>query len=614
IHVFSSGNAGTSAATTGNYAGIQQFANLTGNFKQAKNILTVGSVDSAGQLMPLSSKGPAFDGRIKPELVAYGEDGSSGAAATVSGVALLLQHLYRNLNNVLPSSSLVKSILLNSADDISNPHPDYFSGFGNLNAYRAVNTLLEDRYFEDTVLQNEIKSFSIQLPPGISKLKVTLSWNDPAALPNAGKALVNDLDIELKNNSTGETWLPWVLDHSPSIASLQSTAQRKTDTLNNNEQVTIEDPPAGMYSIEVRGSKITNNSQAFSIAWQMDTANQAYWTYPTNSDPLIASNIHWLRWETNLDGPAQLEYAINGNWNPIGAVDDVSVKYFRWQLPDTVSIAVLRMVHASGTILSDTFTISPQPEMKVGFNCADSFLLYWNKISTAYELYELEAQYLEPFMQTGDTAVLLNKSQHPSLYYSVAPLINGRRGIRSYTINYPALGPSCYINAFYLQMQTPSYAIFTVELGTLYGIAGISLEKMTATGFVVRQTITGPQDLVFQIQDDLLSQGENHYRLKLTLNNGEVIYSSIEIVYHWPLHPVVVYPNPIVQNSMLKVIANESGRYILQVFDNSGKLMWDQLLVSTITEINTGTFGKGLYIIRILDRDGKPFVQKLMVY
>jgi hypothetical protein len=36
-------------------------------------------------------KGPAFDGRIKPEMVAFGIDGSSGAAALVSGVAILLQ-------------------------------------------------------------------------------------------------------------------------------------------------------------------------------------------------------------------------------------------------------------------------------------------------------------------------------------------------------------------------------------------------------------------------------------------------------------------------------------------------------------------------------------------
>ena len=57
----------------------------------AKNILTVGATDSFSIVAALSSKGPAHDGRVKPELVAFGEDGSSGAAALVSGTSLLLQ-------------------------------------------------------------------------------------------------------------------------------------------------------------------------------------------------------------------------------------------------------------------------------------------------------------------------------------------------------------------------------------------------------------------------------------------------------------------------------------------------------------------------------------------
>lgn len=46
-HVFSAGNQGDQLATTGTYQGIPGFANLTGNMKMAKNLLTVGSVNSA---------------------------------------------------------------------------------------------------------------------------------------------------------------------------------------------------------------------------------------------------------------------------------------------------------------------------------------------------------------------------------------------------------------------------------------------------------------------------------------------------------------------------------------------------------------------------------------
>ena len=65
LHFFSAGNSGTFASTTGQYSGIAGYANLTGNFKQAKNIITVGHTDSFGIVLAPSSKGPAFDGRVK---------------------------------------------------------------------------------------------------------------------------------------------------------------------------------------------------------------------------------------------------------------------------------------------------------------------------------------------------------------------------------------------------------------------------------------------------------------------------------------------------------------------------------------------------------------------
>jgi hypothetical protein len=53
LHIFSSGNKGQEATTQGNYANINGFANLTGNFKMAKNIMTVAATDTAGVIAPL---------------------------------------------------------------------------------------------------------------------------------------------------------------------------------------------------------------------------------------------------------------------------------------------------------------------------------------------------------------------------------------------------------------------------------------------------------------------------------------------------------------------------------------------------------------------------------
>jgi hypothetical protein len=619
LPVFSAGNSGNITTTTGPYAGVQEVANLSGNFKQAKNIITVSAVDSTGQVMPLSSKGPAYDGRVKPELVAYGEDGSSGAAALVSGASVLVQDAYKQKHNgLLPPSMVTKAALLNSADDVGIANVDYQSGYGNMNAYKAVQTINEDRYFESSLSQNEVKNFPITVPGNLAKLKITLVWSDPAATPNASKALVNDLDATLRLPATGESWLPWVLNPMANKDSLALPALRKRDTLNNIEQITVDNPAAGSYTLEIKGAHITTAAQAFAIAYQFDTARIFYWTYPAASDPLIASNTHTLRWETTLAGSGQLDYSTNGTtWQAIATVPDVSKKYFKWAVPDTVTTAMLRMTMApSASVVTDTFTISPQLALQAGFNCMDSFLLEWNALPVRqYQLYELGGRYLAPFQQTPDTFSILKAAQHPALFYAVAPVINGRAGIRSNTLNYSTQGVGCYLRSFFLQTQTPDAAFFRAGLGTLFNVAEVSFEKKTGNDFVALKTITKPSATNFIFADSALHQGENFYRLKIKLTNGTLLYSAVETAYYVPVTTaLVLYPNPVRQSGTLKLITNEVGRYTIRIYDSNGRFVYEQPLNSSLTHISATILRSGLYLVQILDKNGKPTVQKLIVY
>src|SRR5205809_3251087 len=205
VYVFSAGNSGALAAGEGQYKNLTGFANSTGNFKQAKNIMIVGSIDSFYHIPIASSKGPAYDGRIKPELVAYGNDGSSGAAAITSGAALAVQSAYAKLHHgSLPANALVKAILINSADDVYNAGPDYYSGYGNVNVYKAVRDVSSGNYFSGTIKQSHTDKFTITVPGNVKNLKITLVWNDEPAQANSFTALVNDLDIELKNKTNND--------------------------------------------------------------------------------------------------------------------------------------------------------------------------------------------------------------------------------------------------------------------------------------------------------------------------------------------------------------------------------------------------------------------------
>jgi hypothetical protein len=618
VDIFSSGNSGTGSSASGLYTGIPGFANLTGSFKMAKNIITVGATDSFNIVAALSSKGPAFDGRVKPELVAFGEDGSSGAAALTSGTSALAQHAYRSGHNNLPAAALVKAVLINSADDIGEKHVDFISGYGSLNAFAAINTIKENRFFEGIIAQGQVKTFPIVVPANIAQLKITITWTDTAAVVNASKALVNDIDALLQLPSTGENWQPWVLNAYPNKDSLMLPAVRKTDTLNNIEQITLDNPQAGNYLLQIKGSKIqTSIPQSFAIAYQFDTTNSFRWTYPNTIDVLTASNNNVIRWQTNIQGNGSIEYSTNGSqWQTINSSVNLALQYFKWDVPDTITTAFLRMnLPSLPAVTSDNFVISKPISLNVGFNCPDSFLLYWNKFkSNQYQLYRLGAKYLEPLQTAADSFIVFQKQQHPGLFYSVAPLVNTKPGLRSFTINYTTQGVGCYVKTFFALLQNLNTAFLTAELGTLYNVSEVSFQKITASGFQTLNTISNPSSLNLGFTDLKLTQGANLYRLQIRLSNGSIVYSNTDLIYYFPNRPVLVYPNPVKQNQNLNIVAQDPGIYSIKIYDVNGRLVHQQLLNNISQQMMAVKLSTGLYVIRVIGDDGKAFTQKLIVY
>ena len=617
LHIFSSGNSGTSSASTGTYAGLNGLANLTGSFKMAKNILTVGATDSFSNVAALSSRGPAHDGRVKPELVAFGEDGSSGAAALVSGTSLLLQHLHKQVNGVLPANSLIKAILINSADDMGDAEVDYKNGFGSLNTNNAMKTLQTNRFFSGSVSTSTIQSFTITVPAGIKKLKATLVWNDPPAAPNASKALINDLDLELKEISSGQTWQPWVLNPFPDIDSLSQAAKRKRDTLNNIEQITIDNPAAGNYQLIITGFKVITASQNFHIAWQLDPADKFEWQFPTSIDFIFPSITNTIRWQSSFAAShGTLEYSTGGNlWQPVQTSVDLNTGHYTWSVPTATSVGLLRMTIGSNIFVSDSFSIANRTNTGVGFNCPDSFLFFWNKLPgiTNYRVYKLGAKYLEPIAVTSDSFLLLAKATNPSLHYAVAPIIGSKEGVKSYTINYTMQGVECYFRSF-LAFLVGNSAQLTISLGTLYNINKVVLEKFNGTEYVTLQQFVNPSSLLLNFTDAFLKKGLNVYRAKLELAGGKIIYSSIETVYYFNGAEFIVYPNPASQYDPITILSdNQFEPATLQVINMQGQKIYEMKLSDITNQLPAGKLSKGINILRILRKGQKDVVLKVFV-
>ncbi len=619
LHVFSAGNSGTLTSSTGSYTGIPAFANITGSFKMAKNIITVGHTDSFAVVLSPSSKGPAYDGRVKPELIAFGEDGSSGAAAIVSGISLTLQQAYKDLNGSSASSALIKAILLNSADDAGVKGIDYTSGYGAVNAIKAMQAITGTRYFSGGVNTSAVNTHALSIPPNIKQVKITLVWNDPPASANATKTLINDLDLELSLPAMSQSWQPWVLSHFPHIDSLQKLPVRRRDSLNNVEQITIDAPVAGNYFINVRGFNVTVSApQSSIIPGQFDTLDKFNWQYPTRQDNIFGGTVNTIRWESTYTAPlGQLEYSLNNgsSWQTVSNSVDLSRGYYKWSAPDTFVTGLLRMNLASLTFPSESFTISKRFNIFVGFNCTDSFLFYWNKQRgiTNYRVYRLGEKYMEPLITTTDTSVVLGKITNPSLYYSVAPVLGTQTGVRSYGFNYTTQGVECYFSSFFALLNGNTVTL-ELQLGAVYKVKSIVWEKyLPGGGFRILHTTIPTSALSYSFIDSFLQTGPNTYQLRIELLDGRIIPSQPETIYYFGNSNYIVYPNLAKLPELVKILNKEFQVSRLEIFNTAGAKIYEKKFSDFLSYIPTERLSKGIYFLRLTGEDNKQETFKLVL-
>jgi len=608
VHVFSAGNSGNLAPGTGQYTGLTAVANLTGSFKMAKNIITVGATDSLGIVVPLSSRGPAFDGRIKPDLVAFGQDGSSGAAALVSGTALVLQHIYKAHHGVLPEASLVKAVLLNTATDAGNTGIDFSAGYGSLDAYHAGNTMDAGQYFTGSVSQGQVQTFNLQTPINSRHLKIILAWTDPPAKANALTALVNDLDLTVTDLASGRQWQPWVLHSIPNKDSLQSMPVRQRDSLNTVEQITIDDSTVNNLVISVKGFNIPVGMQAFSIVYQWDTSNTFHWAYPTLRDNILSGRQQFLRWHSNLAEGGQLAFKYSNDtvWRLVKPDIALTDNHIQWEAPDTNAVALMRMTVKGKVYLSDSFTISKPLHTGVGYNCADTALLYWNKsVPGNYRLFRLENKYMEPILQTADTTALVGTAGGGPAWYCIAPVFsNNQMGVRSIAFNYLSQGTGCYYNRFTADLNGNT-AFLQIGLGSNFNIATMTIEKKGDNdAYTVLQSYSKPIALQYSIEDKQLRKGANQYRVRIALVTGQIIVSSIESVFYMAGSNYIIYPNPVLSNRLLTFTAMQLNNQLIQVYNPFGQKVFEKKMSGLTLQLETGALARGVYFY-IISAEGK---------
>ncbi len=400
MHVFSCGNIGTDSSC--DYYGAPGWANITGAVKQSKNVIASGAVDAYDQRKNFSSKGPAYDGRIKPDICAVGPGGTSHASPGIAGVMAQLYQAYRSHNpGQEPDGGLIKGILQNTAKDLGNPGPDFQYGYGRINARRAYNTLAEGNYFTDSISNGNTNTHTLNVPAGTREIRCMLYWTDYEASAGAAAALVNDLDLRLTDPSSS-VFLPWVLDTAANAGSLDLPAVRGRDSLNNMEQVTVTNPSPGTFTATVEGRLIPQGPQKYYLIYEF-VGDDLQLTHPIGGEGWVPGENETIRWDSYGDGQSfglELSADSGATWSSIATNIPGAQHYFDYTVPDTNSgHCLIRITRDSLSDESDAaFSIIPVPEnLDVLWSCGDSAMLTWEPVpsATGYEVSRLGQKYMD---------------------------------------------------------------------------------------------------------------------------------------------------------------------------------------------------------------------------
>ena len=543
LHVFSAGNSGSSDC---GYGAGSTWGNVTGGHKQAKNVIAVGNLDYAASLASSSSRGPAADGRIKPDICAQGTNvystypnytynsitGTSMSCPGISGVLAQLYQAYKeNNNNTNPSSGLMKCILLNSADDIGNPGPDFKHGWGVVNANRALKLIENSNYFSGSISQGSTNTHTLNIPSNIDEVKVMVYWHDKEGSTSASISLVNDINMSM-SSSNGTNYNPWVLDPTPNSSNLNQNAVRGIDNLNNMEQVTITNPSSGNYTIYINGNSIPFGPQEYFISYEL-IDSEVELTYPIGGEGLVPGEYEAIRWDASESNTSfSLQYSNNNgsSWSTIANNVSSSARYYAWQVPSTVTNQALIRISRGNSVSQshENFTVVDVPaNLSVYWPCRDSINISWSSVSgaTGYVVRMLGEKYMDSVYTTTSTNIwLINPDPSVSeSWFSVNALKNSGQGRRAVAVNAQALSANCA--GAILGCTNPTATNYDPIANTTVAYGGAASNNFGSGGY-----FNGDQHLIFTAYKEsviksaiIYSEASNTITFELRDNSGTVL-------------------------------------------------------------------------------------------
>ena len=255
------------------------------NPENSKNCLAV-TASNQSPTYCVGGVGPTKDLRVKPELMAPGCNiastvgstgcgtgaltGTSMACPAIAGLGLLFRQYFTDgyypsgvanaPDGFEPSGALLKAALINSAYDITGipGFPSNKEGWGRPLGDNAVyfkgdarGLLIADAHNNSAqgLKTGDGATLRFRVNSSSQQLKITLVWHDYPASVNASQAAVNNLDLEV-DALAGGTYL------GNNLSSGVSRSGGMPDSINNVEQVILNNPTPGVFAARVLGTAV----------------------------------------------------------------------------------------------------------------------------------------------------------------------------------------------------------------------------------------------------------------------------------------------------------------------------------------------------------------------